>query len=99
MATPVPMPKTEAVQTITFTPLSPVCKLVIACAGPVEIVEEEHGRRLLPDHSRIYRVRSLKTGALCWAFIHELTIQTAELTIQTAELTIQTAELAVESAA
>ena len=64
-------------QTLRFTPHTPVCKLVSACAGPVELVEDAHDRYLRPDHSRIYRVRSLVTGATCWAYITELTVEQA----------------------
>jgi hypothetical protein len=64
-------------QTLKFTPHTPVCNLVSACAGPVEIVEDTHDRCLRPDHNRIYRVRSLATGATCWAYITELTVEQA----------------------
>jgi len=64
-------------QTLRFTPRTPVCGLVSACAGPVEMVEETHDRCLRQDHSRIYRVRSLATGATCWAYITELTVEHA----------------------
>lgn len=64
-------------QTLRFTPHTPVCNLVSACAGLVEIVEDAHDRCLGPDHSRIYRVRSLVTGATCWAYITELTVEQA----------------------
>ena len=60
-----------------FTPHTPVCTLVSACAGPVELVEDAHDRCLHPDQSRIYRVRSLATGATCWAYITELTVEQA----------------------
>ena len=68
---------TGLMQTLTFTPSTPVCSLVSACAGPVELVEESHDRCPLQDHSRIYRVRSLVTGATCWAYISELTVEEA----------------------
>ena len=64
-------------QTLRFTPHTPVCNLVSACAGLVEIVEDAHDRCLRPEHSRIYRVRSLLTGATCWAYITELTVELA----------------------
>ena len=64
-------------QTLRFTPHTPVCNLVSACAGLVEIVEDAHDRWLRPDHTRIYRVRSLVTGATCWAYITELTLEEA----------------------
>ncbi len=64
-------------QTLRFTPHMPVCNLVSACAGLVEIVEDPHERCLRPDHSRIYRVRSLVTGATCWAYMTELTVELA----------------------
>jgi hypothetical protein len=66
-------------QTLKFTPHAPVCNLVSACAGPVEIVEDQHDLCLRQDHSRIYRVRSLVTGGTCWAYITELLVeQTAQ---------------------
>jgi hypothetical protein len=64
-------------QTLRFTPHTPVCNLVSACAGLVEIVEDAHDRCVHPDHSRIFRVRSLVTGATCWAYITELTVEQA----------------------
>jgi hypothetical protein len=64
-------------QTLRFTPRTPVCNLVSACAGLVEIVEDAPDRCLRPDHSRIYRVRSLVTGATCWAYMTELTVEQA----------------------
>lgn len=77
MAADIPGAETEGMQTLTFTPRTPVCSLVSACAGPVEMVEDIHDRVLCTDHSRIYRVRSLVTGALCWAYITELTVELA----------------------
>ena len=68
---------TGRVQTLNFTPSTPVCSLVSACAGPVEIVEDLPDRCLREDHSHIYRVRSLVTGAACWAYITELTVESA----------------------
>ena len=64
-------------QTLTFTPHPPVCNLVSACAGRVELVEDAQDRWLRPDRSRIYRVRSLVTGGTCWAYITELTVEQA----------------------
>lgn len=64
-------------QMLSFTPSTPVCNLVSACAGPVEIDEDAQDRCLRQDHRRIYRVRSLLTGATCWAYITELTVQQA----------------------
>ena len=64
-------------QTLWFTPRTPVCSLVSACAGPVEIVEDAPDRCLPQDLSRIYRVRSLVTGATCWAYMTELTVEQA----------------------
>ena len=64
-------------QTLRFTPRTPVCNLVRACAGLVEIVEDAPERCLGPERSRIYRVRSLATGATCWAYISELTVEQA----------------------
>ena len=77
MAGPAAPADTGVVQMLWFTPRSPVCDLVNACAGPVEIVEDEHDRCLMQDHSRIYRVRSLMTGTTCWAYITELTVESA----------------------
>ncbi|WP_270888289.1 hypothetical protein [Pedococcus sp. 5OH_020] len=64
-------------QSLRFTPGTPVCGQVSACAGPVELVEDSHDRCLHQDQSRIYRVRSLLTGAACWAYITELTVESA----------------------
>ena len=64
-------------QMLSFTPSTPVCNLVSACAGLVEIDEDAQDRCLRQDHRRIYRVRSLLTGATCWAYITELTVQQA----------------------
>lgn len=66
--------KTGHMQVITFTPSPPVCRPVVACAGPVEFVDEGHDRSLFRERNRIYRVRSLRTGAQCWAYIDELTV-------------------------
>ena len=48
---------------------------VIACAGPVEFVDGRRGDCVLPDRRRIYRVRSVKTGAQCWAYLGELFVE------------------------
>ena len=77
MATGAGAADTGLVQTLKFTPSTPVCDLVSACAGPVEIVEDAPDRCLRQDRSRIYRVRSLVTGATCWAYITELTVEQA----------------------
>jgi hypothetical protein len=61
-------------QRLTFTPSTPVCRRVSACAGPVEVVEEVPDRCLRQDRTRICRVRSLLTGATCWAYMGELTV-------------------------
>jgi hypothetical protein len=71
-------------QRLTFTPRTPVCDLVSACAGPVELVEDAHDRCLRQDRSRIYRVRSLLTDAVCWAYITELTIEVTQEALEQA---------------
>ncbi len=71
-------------QSLTFTPSTAVCSRVSACAGPVELVEETHDRCLHGDLSRIYRVRSLVTGGMCWAYLGELTVEVTEVRLEDA---------------
>lgn len=68
------VPQTGGVEILTFTPRPPVSGPVTACAGTVELVDGGRCDCLLPDHHRIYRVRSLRTGGECWAYIGELTV-------------------------
>ena len=74
MARPSTLPQTEVVEILTFTPRPPVSRPVIACAGPVELVDGGRCDCLLPDHRRIHRVRSIETGAECWAYLGELMV-------------------------
>lgn len=60
---------------MTFTPLPPVSGRVTACAGLVEVVDDGRTDCVLPDRRRIYRVRSVATGAQCWAYLSELTVE------------------------
>jgi hypothetical protein len=69
-----PVPQTWVVEILTFTPRPPVSGPVIACAGTVELVDGARCDCSLPDHRRIYRVRSVETGAECWAYLGELMV-------------------------
>jgi hypothetical protein len=71
-------------QTLTFTPSAAVCRRVSACAGPVELVEDTSDRLVHEDHTRIYRVRSLLTDGVCWAYITELTVEIADVALEQA---------------
>jgi hypothetical protein len=74
MVRPNTLSQTEVVEILTFTPRPPVSGPVIACAGTVELVDGARCHCILPDHRRIYRVRSVETGAECWAYLGELMV-------------------------
>jgi hypothetical protein len=69
-----PLSQTGVVEILTFTPRPPVSGPVIACAGTVELVDGARCDCLLPDHRRIHRVRSVETGAECWAYLGEIMV-------------------------
>ena len=60
---------------MTFIPIPPVTAPVTACAGTVEIVDGGRRDYVLPDRRRVYRVRSVATGAECWAYLAELVVE------------------------
>ena len=74
MVRPNALAQTWVVEILTFTPRPPVSRPVIACAGTVELVDGARCHCLLPDHRRIYRVRSVATGAECWAYLGEIMV-------------------------
>ena len=62
-------------QRITFTPQPPVTGPVVSCAGTVELVDAGRHDCVLFGQGRICRVRSVSSGAECWAFLTELTVE------------------------
>jgi hypothetical protein len=55
--------------------MPPVTNPVTACAGAVEIVDGGRHDYVLPDRRVVCRVRSLRTGAECWAYLAELVVE------------------------